>query len=95
VLRDAKIINVTDTTINVVNPNLTTTTPVRQLPAKIVEIFLFNAIQEEYETEYRLLAVDSETATGYKFYGAQFEDNEIITTVQDQHRLLQGLEILE
>lgn len=94
VIRDPKVINVTDTTINVINSNLTTT-PVRQLPAKIVEIFLYDVIQDEYETEYRLLAVDSKTATGYTFYGVKFEDNEIIKTVQDQHRLLQGLEILE
>jgi hypothetical protein len=88
-----KFINITDAVINVTDK--ATNQTIRQLPAKIVDAFHFAELRGEYETTKQLLVVDGSRAIGYRFYDLTLEDNQIVTDIEEEHRLLQGLELLE
>jgi hypothetical protein len=90
---NAKINNVTDAVIKVINPNTNQT--VRELPAKIIESYAYNTFTNEYQTLLELVTVDGITNTGYKFSEISTEDNRIVKDMQSNRQLLQGFEILE
>lgn len=93
VYMNAKINNVTDAVIKVINPNTNQT--IRELPAKIIESYAFNTLTNEYQTLLALITVDGVTNTGYKFSEISTEDNRIVKDMQSNRQLIQGFEILE
>jgi hypothetical protein len=93
VYMNAKINNVTDAVIKVINPNTNQT--IRELPAKIIESYAFNTLTNEYQTLLELITVDGVTNTGYKFSEISTEDNRIVKDMQSNRQLIQGFEILE
>jgi hypothetical protein len=92
VLQNARVLNVTDALIKVINS--TTNQTVRELPAKIIETFTLNNLSGEYQTLLELLTVNENT--GYVVQDLNLEDNRILVDLQGEHQLLQqSVELLD